>query len=119
MLGFILLSKLFWFYDSEDTGDVEAKVDVAFWPTICCLANECALGHAGGIGEHKLEYVAAGFDVDADRSVVVRFTAIIKHVSVIEPVIIFAGNGYAATNFYPATNADGKCIVVLRGSYTI
>ena len=60
------MSKFFGFYDCEDAGNVEAEVEVALGPAICCLSYEGAFRHAGGIGEHELEYVAAGFYVYTD-----------------------------------------------------
>ena len=107
-----LLSEFFWLYYCENAGDVEAKVKVALSPAISCLANECALGHAGGIGEHELEYVATGFNIYADRSGIVRFAAVVEHIGIIEPVIILARNSDAPAYFDPAAYANGKSIIV-------
>ncbi len=53
------------FFDRKNPWYIKSKMDVAFAPLARGFGDHTLVDHGGGIGKMQLEYVAPGFDVDA------------------------------------------------------
>ena len=91
------------------SGDIEPQMEITLGKITIGLCDKCPLRESTRVGDHDLEYVSSGFNVNAyTKRVVIRI--VLRH---IQTIIIFACERNAFRDLVTPAKPDSKLVVVL------